>query len=120
MKQLMRRRYEKTHDKAGDDGFTLIELLVVIVILAILAAIVVFSVAGVQDRGKKSACDTTRKTLITASEAFRANDPNGNPSPDLQGLAPYAKDIPASGNDVVTDAGTLTYVADGTIQGTCT
>ena len=31
-----------------------IELLVVIVILAILAAIVVFSVAGVQDRGKQS------------------------------------------------------------------
>ncbi|MGW5532330.1 type II secretion system protein, partial [Streptomyces xanthochromogenes] len=37
------------------DGFTLIELLVVIVILGVLAAIVVFSVRGIGDKGHKSA-----------------------------------------------------------------
>ena len=37
--------------RAGEGGFTLIELLIVIVILGILAAIVVFAVGGITDRG---------------------------------------------------------------------
>lgn len=52
-----------------EKGFTLVELLVVIVILGILAAIVVFSVRGVADKGKKSACDTDAAMLITAEES---------------------------------------------------
>ena len=38
--------------RKNESGFTLIELLIVIVILGILAAIVVFSVQGITDRGK--------------------------------------------------------------------
>jgi prepilin-type N-terminal cleavage/methylation domain-containing protein len=57
-----------------ESGFTLIELLVVIVILGILAAVVVFSVRGITDRGNKSACEATRTAILTGSEAAVAQD----------------------------------------------
>jgi general secretion pathway protein G len=60
-----------------DAGFTLIELLVVITILGILAAIVVFSVGGISDKGATSACKTDTTTLQTAEEA---NFAKGAPS----------------------------------------
>ncbi len=104
--------------QANDEkGFTLIELLVVIVILGILAAVVVFSVGGITDRGNKSACDATKKTLITASEAYRAQ--TGGYAANLQALSSYAKDLPASGNVVTTSGGTLTYATSGDVTGTC-
>jgi prepilin-type N-terminal cleavage/methylation domain-containing protein len=53
----------------GENGFTLIELLIVIVILGILAAIVVFSVQGITDRGDKSACKADVATVQAAEEA---------------------------------------------------
>jgi general secretion pathway protein G len=48
----------------------LIELLVVIVILGVLAAIVVFAVGGVTDKGKASACKTDLKSVEVAEEAY--------------------------------------------------
>lgn len=57
---------------AGEDGFTLIELLVVIIILGILAAVVVFSVGGIGDKGQGSACKIDERTLRTAEEAYAA------------------------------------------------
>ncbi|GAA2663670.1 prepilin-type N-terminal cleavage/methylation domain-containing protein [Streptomyces lunalinharesii] len=54
------------------DGFTLIELLVVIVILGILAAIVVFSVRGIGDKGRKNAIAADAATLRTAEESYCA------------------------------------------------
>ena len=60
-----------------DDGFTLIELLIVIVILGILAAIVVFSVSGITDRGKTSACKADVETVTVAGEAYIAGAGNG-------------------------------------------
>jgi general secretion pathway protein G len=56
----------------GAKGFTLIELLVVIVILGILAAVVVFAVSGINDRGQKAACQTEDATVHTAIEAYFA------------------------------------------------
>ena len=58
--------------KTNDEGFTLIELLIVIVILGILAAVVVFAVGGITDRGKDSACKADRATLEVAVEAYYA------------------------------------------------
>lgn len=55
-------------------GFTLVELLVVIVILGILAAVVVFAVNGISDRGQTAACNTDASTLRTAVEAYRAKN----------------------------------------------
>lgn len=56
----------------SESGFTLIELLIVIVILGILAAIVVFAVAGITDRGNAAACKADAKTVEVASEAYYA------------------------------------------------
>ena len=55
-------------------GFTLIELLVVIVILGILAAVVVFAVSGITDKGTVSACKTDASTVRTAAEAYNAQN----------------------------------------------
>ena len=72
---------EWTEKSLGAKGFTLIELLVVIVILGILAAVVVFAVGGIQDRGKDSACKTDARTLRTSVEAYRAKyDTATNPT----------------------------------------
>ena len=59
--------------KAKEEGFTLIELLVVIVILGILAAVVVFAVGGITDKGEDAACEATGQSIEVAIEAFRAN-----------------------------------------------
>ena len=59
-----------------EQGFTLIELLVVIAILGILAAVVVFSVNGITQRGHNAACTTEVSTIQTALEAYDAQ--NGN------------------------------------------
>ena len=62
--------------RLGDsqDGFTLIELLVVITILGILAAVVVFSVGGIGDKGQDSACKADFATIQTAEEAYYAKN----------------------------------------------
>lgn len=65
-----------------EEGFTLIELLVVIVILAVLAAVVVFAVNGISDRGQQSACETDRETIQHAEEAYSAKRVDGNGAPD--------------------------------------
>ncbi|MDP9073594.1 MAG: ABC transporter substrate-binding protein, partial [Actinomycetota bacterium] len=56
----------------GEGGFTLIELLVVVVILGILSAVVVFSVRGVSDKGKRAALTTDASTVRTAEETYCA------------------------------------------------
>lgn len=61
-----------TRRRKGDEGFTLIELLIVIIILGVLAAIVVFSVKGIVDRGDTAACQQNRSTAETAVEAYYA------------------------------------------------
>lgn len=66
---------DRLRQRRTEEGFTLIELLIVIVILGILAAVVVFAVTGITDRGKKSACKADVNTIQTAAEAY--NTKNG-------------------------------------------
>ncbi len=62
-------------------GFTLVELLVVISILGILAAVVVFSVSGITDKGQTSACQTDSSEIRTAVAAYQAkNNPTDEPT----------------------------------------
>jgi len=61
--------YKQLKKMRQEEGFTLIELLIVIVILGILAAVVVFSVKGIQDRGQKAACRAEFSTVSVAEEA---------------------------------------------------
>jgi prepilin-type N-terminal cleavage/methylation domain-containing protein len=58
----------------GDRGFTLVEILVVIVVLGILAAVVVFSVRGMVNKGQDSACKTDGRTLSSAADVYMAQN----------------------------------------------
>lgn len=55
-----------------DQGFTLIELLIVIVILGVLAAVVVFAVNGITDRGDVAAAASDERTVVVALESYHA------------------------------------------------
>jgi prepilin-type N-terminal cleavage/methylation domain-containing protein len=79
---LMFARIRDTRE--NESGFTLIELLIVIVILGVLAGIVTFSVSGISDRGKTSACAATVKTVKVAGEAYYAK--NGTYAANTQAL----------------------------------
>jgi prepilin-type N-terminal cleavage/methylation domain-containing protein len=70
-KPVLQRSMEKK--RSGQGGFTLVELLVVIAILGILAAIVVFAVGGIGDKGKAAAESTSCSVVQTAEEAYYAN-----------------------------------------------
>ena len=76
-------RLKKSRAAAGDGGFTLIELLVVIIILGILAAVVVFAVGGVGDKGQSAACKIDTRTLRTAEEAYWASPGGGQYASEL-------------------------------------
>ena len=96
----------------GAKGFTLIELLVVIVILGILAAVVVFAVGGISDRGQKGACETEARTVRTAQEAYFGQ--NNKYAVNGTGLTPkYLSKAPTLVNDNST-ADTLTLAWAGT------
>ena len=68
---------QRLQARRNEEGFTLVELLVVIVILGILAAIVVFAVGGITDKGSTSANSTDQSVLATAEEAYFANQTTG-------------------------------------------
>ena len=72
-------RREAAHQqqkRVAEAGFTLIELLIVIVILGILAAVVVFSVRGITDKGQGAACQADFVTVQNAEEAAYAQGGN--------------------------------------------
>lgn len=101
--------------RRNDDGFTLIELLIVIIILGILAAIVVFSVRGITDKGDKAACQTSVSTIDTAFEAYAAGLTNpGSADPTvvtLGDLTSYLHSVPSKvGSHAVTGSTTVSAV----------
>jgi general secretion pathway protein G len=98
-------------------GFTLIELLVVIVILGVLGAVVVFSVRGVVNNSDVSACKTEKRTIATAAEAYKAQNPGGNypttvAALETAGLINDATQLVAASYTINATSGKVT-------QGTC-
>jgi general secretion pathway protein G len=61
-------------DRRPARGFTLVELLVVITVLGVLAAVVVFAVSGITDKGQSSACATDSRTMRNSEEAYFARN----------------------------------------------
>lgn len=117
---MLQRSLKKRYDRrdSGEGGFTLIELLIVIVILGILAAIVVFAVGGITDRGDTSACKAEVKTLEVAIEAFRAQSPSGAYPANIGDLTggKFLRNAPK----YVTTNGGGTITAVGSLPSGCT
>jgi general secretion pathway protein G len=97
--------------KKNEKGFTLIELLIVIVILGILAAIVVFSVSGITDRGKASACKADVETITVAGEAYIAKDPAGASALDQAALVTAGLIHSQAADVTYTQVGTSNFTA---------
>jgi general secretion pathway protein G len=85
-------------------GFTLIELLVVIVILGILAAVVVFAISGLTDKGEGSSCKIDTRTIRTAEEAYYANSNSPAAYTNEAGLVPKFLAEPSKYHDVAAVA----------------
>ena len=105
--------------KAQEGGFTLIELLIVIVILGILAAIVVFAVGGITDRGTLSACKADKKSIEVAIEAQYAQ--NATYPATVAALVPtFLHEVPSTTHYTLGLSGAtppLVTVAAGTADG---
>lgn len=97
-------------------GFTLIELLVVIVILGILAAVVVFAVGGIQGRGQDSACEVEERSIKTAVEAYRAQNPTGDLPAGVDNLVPGFLDEDPVNHTLAVDVGAGTYTVTGVLK----
>jgi general secretion pathway protein G len=115
MNETLHKLQEKKKDAKG---FTLIELLIVIVILGILAGVVVFSVEGIQNRGKTSACSSDVSTVTTAAEAYYAQ--NGNYPADTATLVSsgFLHTAPPSTEMTYTPTGTAPNYTGFTAKGT--
>jgi prepilin-type N-terminal cleavage/methylation domain-containing protein len=93
------------------NGFTLVELLVVISVLGVLAAVVVFAVGGVTDRGESASCAADARVLRTAEESHFAKT---GTYVDMDGLVTaglLAK--PSSINSISISAGKYSIVGTG-------
>lgn len=100
----------------GAKGFTLIELLVVIVILGVLAGVVVFSVRGIQNDSKATACKAARNTIATAAEAAYAKNPTSGYPATVADLKTAGF---LNGSDLGTDYDAWTISSVGVVSGTC-
>ncbi len=103
---------ERLKQRRDDEGFTLIELLIVIIILAILATIVIFAVGTTTKNAALASCKSTVKTVQTALEAYKAQNPTGKYPGTLKTLTkntgtngPWLKSVPNTSTATVAKYG---------------
>src|SRR4051812_33136619 len=111
IQEAMRKR------NSGEGGFTLIELLIVIVILGILAAIVVFAVGGITDKGKNSACKSDYKNVEVAQEAFYAKTGGYAGSVGALVTANLLREPPSTANYTIATTGSGVVTVNGGTNG---
>ena len=109
---MLKQLRSKQDQNIIERGFTLVELLIVIVILGILAGIVVFAVGNLTNSAQSNACAQEKSTIVTADEAYKAQnngsytDTSGLVSAGLLKSTPTYYTINASGTTSLTSAGT--------------
>jgi prepilin-type N-terminal cleavage/methylation domain-containing protein len=99
---------EKYIEKRKEEGFTLIELLVAIVVVGILTAVAIVGIAGLTNKGTKSACAATQDAIQTAQAVHFANN-NTYPATFDQMINPGVgqPELVLSGGATDNAAGTL-------------
>ena len=113
----MRASERWSEKNVAQKGFTLVELLVVISILGILAAVVVFSVSGITDKGQTSACKTDSSEIRTAVAAYQAKN-NATDQPTMAQLVSGGFLQQASTLYTITwPSGVLTLTGQGNCSG---
>jgi type IV pilus assembly protein PilA len=103
-----------------EKGFTLIELLIAIVIVGILTAVAIVGIAGLQDKGTKSACAATQDAVKAAQAVHFANTNGQYPTSfaDLTGTTP--PELELSGGAALTNDHLITGKGGWTLGGTGT
>ena len=103
--------------KDEEGGFTLVEMLVVIFIMGILAAIVIFAVNGIGDRGQSAACATDKHTLAVAEEANFAK--NGAYTTEALLVTNGLLAAESSLHNITVGAGNTSYTIAAVAGGKC-
>jgi prepilin-type N-terminal cleavage/methylation domain-containing protein len=89
---------------SADSGFTLIELMIAILLMGIIASIVVVAATGMRTDATDASCDTDRRIVGTAAEAYFSHT--------------LSSQIPATGTDhdryeqTLVDGGYLRAASD--------
>jgi general secretion pathway protein G len=104
------RRIRAIRHSDSDAGFTLTELLITIIILGVLAAIVVFAVGAFNKTGDTAACQTDKRAVQVAVDAYFAQTKAYPATIAALVAANYLHDAPSTANGYTITLNTTTGV----------
>jgi type IV pilus assembly protein PilA len=91
-------------EERNEKGFTLIELLIAIVVVGILTAVAIVGIAGLTDKGTKSACAATQDAVKSAQAVHFANS-SAYPASFGAMNSTSPKELELSGGTTITNGG---------------
>ena len=97
-------------ERRKEEGFTLIELLVAIVVVGILTAVAIVGIAGLTNKGTKSACAATQDAIQTAQGVHFANSGSYPANFGVMLSASPAELVLSGGATPTPDAATATTI----------